>query len=626
MIKKSKIKFKDGSVKTQIRVVEGVRIGDTIKHKHIKGFGYLEDNPDQEAFMKMVKEFDEQYKSEKRITVELDTKTSWLEDSDDRVYNFGYRFIESIYDKLELNKLFGSIKSSAKYSFNEIFKFLVILRILKPDSKRATFQQKKLLFNKNFDFELHDVYRALTTYSNNSSKIQKHLNEKIKEIIGRDNEKTFYDTTNYHFEIDYEDEDEYKELEEKITNKKELKARKIIEKTIDGEVKQFELVKEGFKKNGVSKQNHMSPLVQMSLVIDTNALPVCMDMFPGNTNDGKTLIPTLSRIKREFNLPRLLLIADKGINSSNNIDYIINNEDGFLFSQTLRSTKGYRFLERLFNEDLYIKIDDDNKYQIYEEEYEGHNKEGKKVTRKRKVLLYYSGEDARRTKKKREEKIIKIKKAVDGGYAFVSHSKEKYIKKVSSIKETGEVADNVTLSIDEEKIKNEEQFDGYACIITSETNYDYKKIIDTYRGLWRIEESFKITKNDIYSEAIYLGTEDHIKGHFMVCFVALLIIRMMQLKLNFKLSAERIIRALNFCCCIKITNEVVQLVKNDSFLDYKKRITKDGNEVTTLSLDEKDETIKDVELIFKTFNVEQYAKVNRIDKFITQLSKITYQK
>lgn len=626
MIKKTKIKLKDGTTKTQIRVVEGVRIGNNIKHKHIKGFGYLEDNEDQEAFLKMVKEFDDQYKAEKRISIELDSSTSWLEDNDDRVYNFGYKFIESIYDKLELHKLFSTIKSSSRYSFNEVFKFLVILRLLRPDSKRATFQQKCLLFNKNFDFELHDIYRALTIYSNNSLEIQKHLNKKIKEIIGRDEEKTFYDTTNYHFEIDYEDEDEYQELKETIKSKKEIRERKIIEEKVNGEVKQFELIKEGFRKNGVSKQHHITPLVQMSLMIDTNALPICMNMFSGNTNDGKTLIPTLTKVKAEFNLPRLIIVADKGINSSNNIDYIVNNGDGYVFSQIVRGKKGYRYHNRLFNEKLYTKIDDDHKYQLFEEEYEGHDKEGNIVIRKRKVLLYYNGEDARRTKRKRNEKLIKVEKALAGGYAIITHSKDKYIQQVASVKNTGEVADKIELSIDNDKIEKEELFDGYGCIITSELDYDYQKIKETYGGLWRIEDSFKITKNDIYSEAIYLGTEDHIKGHFVVCFVALLIIRMLQLKLNFKLSAERIIRALNFCCCIKITNEIVQLVKNDSFLGYKIKENKDKKEVITMSLDDKDETIKDVEMLFNAFDIKQYSKVNRIDKFITQLSKIKYEK
>lgn len=625
MIKKSKIKFKDGSYKTHIRVVEGVRAGNTIKHKHIKSFGYLEDQPNQEEFLKVVKEFDDQYKAEKRITLQLNSSSTWLEDSDDRVYNFGYKFLESIYDSLELPEVFNSIPSNSKFSFNEIFKFLVILRLLKPDSKRATFQQKELLFNKKFDFELHDIYRALSIYSKYANEIQRHLNEKIKENIGRNLSNSFYDTTNYHFEIDFEDLDEYVELNEKITDEKEIKQRKIITQNIDGVEKQFELLKEGFRKKGVSKQKQTTPLVQLSLMIDDNGLPICMSMFPGNTSDNKTLIPTVEKVKKEFGLPRLLIIADKGINSGNNIDYIINSGDGFLFSQVLRGKRGYRYHERLFNDSLYNVIDEDNKYQLFEEEYLGMDNDGNKVTRKRKVLLYYSGEDARRTKRKREEKILKINKALSSGYAFVSHGKEKYIRQIATVKETGEAANHLELAIDEEKIRNEEMFDGYSCIITSELDYDYKKIRETYHGLWRIEDSFKITKSDIYAEAIYLGTEEHIKGHFMACFVSLLIIRMLQLKLNYKLSVERIVRALNFCGCIKITDEVIQLVKNDSFLGYETKTNLLGKETPTLKISSKEETVKDIELIFNAFNINQFRKFNRIDKFITQLSNVKYR-
>ncbi|MCK9218313.1 MAG: IS1634 family transposase [Firmicutes bacterium] len=625
MIKKNKVKFKDGSVKTQIRVVEGIRSGNKIIHRHIKGFGYLEDNEDQNAFLKMVKEFDENYQHSKKIQIELDTQESWLNDEDDKVYNFGYKFIEAIYNKLNLKSFFDNTKFQGKYNLNEVFKFLVIHRLLNPDSKRATYQRKDNLFGVHTNFELHDIYRSLSYYDKHSDELQKHLNERIKELIGRNSEKSFYDTTNYHFEIDFEDEDCYVQLDEKIVDKKEIKDRRIIEKQIDGVIKQFEPIS-GFKKRGVSKKHQVTPIVQLSLMIDDNGLPVCMRLFPGNTSDGKTLQPTIENVKKNFKLKRLLIIADKGINTSSNIDYIINQGDGFLFSQVLRGKKGYRYHEKLFDESLYTVINDDNKYQTFIEEYDGLDSFNNKVTRKRKVLLYYSGEDARRTKKKREEKIDKAKNLIRLGLATTSHGTDKYINSIASIKNTGEIADNIQLRLDQEKIEKESKFDGYSCIVTSELDYDYKKMIETYRGLWKIEESFRISQSDLYVRPIYLTTEGHIRGHFITCFTSLLIIRMFQLKLNYELSVERIIRALNFCGCIKITRGILKLVKSESLIDFETRKSTNNIEYITMKKSNESETIKDIRFIFDKFNIPEYGKFLRSDKFETQLSRITYIK
>lgn len=625
MIKKTKVKFKDGTIKTQIRVVEGVRIGNTVSHRHIRGFGYLEDNENQEAFLKMVKDFDDKYQNSKKIQLELNASESWLDDDDDRVYNFGYKFIEAIYNELDLKSFFSTIDFKGQYDLNEVFKFLVIHRILNPDSKRATYQRRENLFGFNPRFELHDIYRALSFFYQNSEQLQVHLNERVKSIIGRDTDKSFYDTTNYHFEIDFEDEDCYVELDKKITDKKIIKDQKIIERNIDGVIRQFEPIS-GFKKCGVSKRNQVTPIVQLSLMIDENKLPICMEMFPGNTADSKTLQPTIAKVKRNYGLKRLLVVADKGINSSANIDCIVNNGDGFLFSQTLRGKKGNRYHDKLFNESLYTVIDEDNKYQTFIEEYEGLDKFGNKVIRNRKVLLYYSGEDDRRTKKKRESKINKAKNLIRLGFATTSHSSTKYIESIASISTTGEIADNLQLRIDQEKIENESRFDGYFCIITSELDYDYKMIKTTYGGLWTIEDTFKISTTDIYARPIYLTTENHIRGHFITCFTALLIIRMLQLKLNFELSAERIIRALNLCSCIKMTKELIKLVKNESFTDFETKTSLKGIEYVTMKTAVQEETIKDIRLIFSSFNLEEYGKYLRIDKFETKLSQITYTK
>ncbi len=200
MIRKDKHKFADGTFKTQIRVTEGYRDENKkSKQKTIKSFGYLEDQSDPVAFMKKVEEFDLEHKKDKRIVLnEVKTKP-FYEDSASNSYNFGYKFIESIYDYLELDKLFNEIDYKGKSSLNEMFKYLVVQRIMNPDSKRATYQMINDFYNKNYEFSLYELYRSLDHIANIEDKIQIHLNKIIKEKIGRNTTECFYDSTNFYF-------------------------------------------------------------------------------------------------------------------------------------------------------------------------------------------------------------------------------------------------------------------------------------------------------------------------------------------------------------------------------------------------------------------------------------------
>lgn len=185
MIRKDKTKFSDGSIKTQIRVVRGIRPGPGLPPKQVtvKSFGYLEDQVDQDKFMKEVERFNDSImKSSKAksvvITIPLDLKNN---DVLNKKYNYGYRFLESIMDKLEINKFFDDVDFKGDYSLSEIFSFLVYRRIMNPCSKRATLQEINLFYNKNYSFTLADSYRALDKFSDITIKLQKHLNDRVKK-------------------------------------------------------------------------------------------------------------------------------------------------------------------------------------------------------------------------------------------------------------------------------------------------------------------------------------------------------------------------------------------------------------------------------------------------------------
>lgn len=561
MIKKHKVKRKDGSVFTQISVVEGYRPfkGAAPKQRTIKDFGYLENQTDLEKFWKEVNECNESLKSNKgKINIELEQKI--FDNNYSISKNYGYKIIESIYNFLELDIFFSKVETKSLFPINDIVKFLVINRILNPDSKRSDFQSKDFYYGLKNDFELHDIYRCLSIIDEKSNEIQNHLNEVIKKKIGRNNQLAYYDVTNYYFEIDYSNY-------------------------------------ESIRQKGVSKEHRTNPIIQLGLFMDSNNLPIKMDIYRGNVSDSLTLKPALLEIKKEYNLKRLIVVADKGINSNKNIDFIIKNGDGYLFSQILKGKKGQRYQEYIFDEKDYIyNVNKTYKYKIIEEEYE-YKINNKIEKHKRKVLIYWKKEIAERERKRRENKINKCIKSMTNNAYLLTHEATEYLKFTNYVKKTGDIADGKEVEIDFEKIENEQKYDGYFCLVTSESNMDNKDMHKNYSGLSRIEETFRISKTEILSRPIYLRTNEHIKGHFQICFISILVLRLLENKLKDEISIERMIKSLNSASLIELSRGILHLTYNDVKQSYnetnlKQKLAKDY------------ETIEDFKKIMKEFNIE----------------------
>lgn len=589
MIRKDIRKFKYGT-RTEIRVVEGYRDQfGKVKQKTIKTFGYLEDQENQEAFMKMVEEYNNNFKKSKRIKIEKPTNILFHEDTSSIEYNYGYRFLEAIYEKLDLESFFASIKFKGQYSLNEIFKFLTFQRILNPDSKRATFQNIQSFYRYFDDYSLDDVYRSLDVFDKYKIELQKYINDRIKEIIGRDSSYAYYDVTNYYNEIDFP------------RDENDLRQR------------------------GVSKEHRVDPIIQLGLFIDSNGIPISMSLFRGNTSDTKTLQPVMKEIKENYNLNRLIVVADKGLNSSSNINYIVNNNDGYVVSQIIRGKKGKRYQEKLFDESLYTYNKERTfKYQEFIEEYQIINKEGKQETKKRKVLIYWKLEDAILEARKRDDKLERAIKSLGNNAYAIKHTYEQYIKEIHTVDKTGEAADKLERVLDENKINEDALYDGYFCIITSELDYDYKKILEVYGSLWKIEESFRITKSDLEVRPIYVNTTEHINGHFQICYTALVIIRLLQLKLKNKLSVERIVKALNSCKCTIPEKGIIHLVRGTITKSYKQVTDKYGKLVSTTKLIDNDETVMDLLNIIESFNSYAYFSYSSQNDFNKYIESIKY--
>ena len=577
VIRYDKHKRKDG-IKTQVRVVEGYRVDGKIKQKTIKDFGYLEDQENKDEFIAMVEKFDDDYKKEK-LLLKKNTRKKFFEDNNSVKYNYGYKFLSAIYDSLKLDDFFANVDFKGDYDLNSILKYFAIQRILNPASKRHTTQTMRNFYGNELDFELADVYRSLDKFSDLSTNIQKYINNRIVNLIGRKFDYGFYDVTNYYCEVDFPDEDG------------------------------------GLRQRGVSKEHRTDPIIQFGLFMDENSLPVCMSIFPGNTSDSLTFQPTMNKIKENYSLKKIIAVADKGMNSSKNIDYLVNNGNGFVFSQILKGKKGKRYHEKMFDENGYTYNSSNTfKYKTFIEDYDAIDNNGNKIKRQRKVLIYWKYEDAIMAARKRDDKLNKALKSLGNNAFTIKHAYDEYIKNLYTT-EKGEVADTVNRSIDYEKAKEDAKFDGYFAIVTSELDYDYSKMLEVYSGLWRIEESFRITKSQFEARPIFVRTQKHIEGHFLICFISLLLIRMLQLKMNYSLSAERIIEALNTSMCITDSLNKVRVLRNDEVLSF--------DESNKLTFD--NQTINDLLSIINAMDAEiPYAEYTK-QEFDKYLNSIVYK-
>ena len=529
-IKYEKQKRKNG-IKTFVVIVEGYRDSEgKTKLRRIKSFGFLEDQENQEEFINSIKaeiSFLEKQVS-KKLSIEITDEDNNISAEFNTTYNYGYKYLEMIYSALNLDKYFTMLQKElpmkAEYSIRDIFKFLVFERILNPDSKRATIQRAHSFFGIKSDFSLDDIYRCMTAVSPMFDEIQDYIKTQSDKFIKRDYSKVYYDCTNYYCEIDYSD-------------------------TV-----------ENLRHRGVSKEHRVDPIIGFGLFLDNNGLPLKCQVFNGNVAECTMLIPGIRSMKAAHNLSRIVMVADKGLNTSKNIEELVKNGDGYVFSQVLRGKKGKRFHKHILNDDGYNKRFDalgrvEYKYKTLEEEYTYTDKDGNEVTAKRKVLIYYSLADDTAAKRKRAEKLLKAERSLDNNVYGVKHGYDQYIKDDLIDPETGEIRNDQLIkskNVDLEKAAFDELFDGYFCLITSELDYSEKQIRETYSQLWEIEQTFRITKTDLEFRPVYHFKKENIKTHFLICYCAVLILRLLQLSLKKKgvpLSAERIVNVLNTMNC-----------------------------------------------------------------------------
>ena len=327
--------------------------------------------------------------------------------------------------------------------------------------------------------------------------------------------------------------------------------------------------------------------------------PYPIKIFPGNTHDSQTLLPMLTEIKKKFGVRRIIVVADKGLNSGDNIAYNTILGDGYIYSKSIRGASeefqkwvlnraGYREISDKFK--LKSQVVPDAPVRVTVRQV-GKKKYKKTETIEQKWLVYYSEKYAKRAKLKRQEAIAKAVKMIKNPSKYKSkfdYGAAGYIINLKVDKDTGEILNiEDTLLLDTERIEEEEKFDGYYAIITSELDTPDEQIIDMYRGLWQIEESFKVTKSVLGTRPIFMRTPEHINAHFLTCFISLLIARIVELRLGKKHTIDEISETLRKVACSNVD-------QNHWLFDFSNEITDHMNTVFGTDFGRKIMTLKEI--------------------------------
>ncbi len=515
--------------RTYLSAVHGYRDPKTKKSKTktIKSFGYLDELKKEyedpiEYFSKIVAKMDSERKKARTMEVIYNLDEEMTTETDD-MKNIGFSVLSKIYHELRIHKFLINRERGlkAKHPLNNIMKLLIYSRILYPCSKFSTFENRKQ-FIENFDFPLESIYRSLRVFAKHKDPLLLDLHKNINMLYKRDTTNVFYDVTNYYFHKDDESE----------------------------------LIKKGYGKDRKGK-----PIVQMGLLMDNDGIPMTYKLFKGNTTDFETLLPILSEVKKNFNLNRVIVVADKGLNSGTNKAYNIIKGDGYIFSRSLRGRKaGANDKNYALKQEDYRWISDEFKIKsrVIPTDITITEKNGKKkkVTIDEKHIVFYSEKYAKRSRYEREKIINKAKKMIANPKILVhaeNYGAMKYIKGMKLDKKTGElkVSKNDTIpTLDEKLIKEDEKFDGYYSIVTNELDMPDEEVIERYRGLWKIEETFKISKSVINARPVWLSNDDSIEAHFLTCFLSLVILRILEKKTKNKYSVNKMIESLkksNIC-------------------------------------------------------------------------------
>ncbi|HPD69932.1 MAG TPA: IS1634 family transposase [Rectinema sp.] len=514
--------------------------------------------------------------------------------------NLGYLVYACIYHQLKLDELINNRRryTDASFNINIIFQHLIYSRCLMPSSKLKSWEVREMFFGST-GYALQHIYRSLDYLLQWRADLLTHLDYQMQEKYGRKHSILYYDVTNYYFEIDDED---------------------------------------ALRKRGVSKEHRPDPIVQMGLFMDEHGLPVTYELFAGNTADVLTLRPAMEQAIIDFTNMKRIIVADKGMMSVLNILKIRQQQNGYVMSQSVRksdeATKAYVLSEEGYTE--FFDAEGALRYKLKERtiprmvsatgQLDTARHSG--IYNERQVVVY----SPRYAKRAREEREYALKKAAlyvgtkSTDARDSTYGKLKYVKKTPLKNGEKQDADAYLVEWDKDKLAEDEKYDGYYLICTNvigtthilhdkEPDFAYYRndgflvlnrtvsaqdIAHIYSGLWRIEETFKVTKTGMLKlRPVFHQREDRIKAHFLLCFVCLVLERVLEYTMDWKYSAASIQYSLSHLNGQQLPNSNVYL-----FSYY-------------------DQIIRDIE---KTFNIDLSRKFLRqidIRMLLAQTKKIS---
>lgn len=435
-------------------------------------------------------------------------------------FNVGYFFLQKIYHQLGIPSICRKIKKENHfdYDLDAILSRLIYGRVLFPASKYSSFEQSKKLIEQP-SFDLHQIYRALSVLSENSDFIQAELYKNSKDVIKRSTGVLFYDCTNFFFESEFEN---------------------------------------GLKQFGPSKEHRPNPIVQMGLFMDKSGIPLAFCIHPGNQSEQQSLKPLEQKIMQDFELSKFVVCTDAGLSSDVNRKFNNYGERSFITTQSIKKLKkelkewclnpsGWS-LEGSKKEYNISELEDtpENRKKIFYKQLfiEGYDDE-RDISFDQNLIVTYSLKYKAYQETIRNHQVERAKKYLESPANADRRSQtdaKRFIKKTSITKD-GEVAGNAIYSINEAAIAEEAKYDGFYAVCTN-LDDDPSEIAKINQDRWEIEESFRIMKSEFDARPVFLQRDDRIKAHFLTCFIALMIYRILEKQLREKYTCEEIIKTL----------------------------------------------------------------------------------
>lgn len=426
-----------------------------------------------------------------------------------------------------------------EYDLYEVLSSLIYARLVNPCSKHKTFHEVLPQLKDKVSFSYNQLLDALDFLGNDYNKFIELFNEQMKSVYDINTSKTYFDCTNFYFEIDKEDD---------------------------------------FRRKGPSKENRKDPIIGLGLLLDANQIPIGMKLFPGNESEKPILRDIIKDLKKQNQIVgKTIHVADKGLNCTQNIAFSKMNGDGYLFSKSVKglpeTEKTWVFLDnddwkevRDKNDNLLYKYKSCIDKFPYTVEADG-KKKTIRLTEKR--LVTYNPKLA---SKKRYEISKQVEKARKLCYSQAKRSE--FGDLGNYVDFTDEDGDKAKATVNDAKIEYELKHAGYNLLVTSETDMSDQDIYDTYHNLWRIEESFRIMKSDLDARPVFLQKENTIKGHFLICYLSVLLERILQFKvLENKYSTSQIMKFIRNFKVVKGENKYINITTSSDFIKELEKIT-----------------------------------------------------